>query len=81
MVHVENFVNRFKARKFTVTQGGKSTGSKSSSGQPHPDIDAEVKRILDTIAGEGMDSLSASEKRLHGLLRVILLQSSFLAPN
>jgi membrane associated rhomboid family serine protease len=64
MAHIENFINVFKARKFTVTEGGKSAGSQRGSDSPHPDIDREVDRILDKIARDGMDSLSDSEKRL-----------------
>ncbi|MFC1537905.1 rhomboid family intramembrane serine protease [Candidatus Latescibacterota bacterium] len=64
MVHVEHFINAFKARKFTVTQGGKQTGSHRKNGQSHPDIGEEVDRILDKIASEGMDSLSEREKRI-----------------
>ncbi|MFC1490603.1 rhomboid family intramembrane serine protease [Candidatus Latescibacterota bacterium] len=64
MAHVESIINGFKARKFTVTEGGKSSGLKHNSHNSHPDIDEEVNRILDKIASDGMDSLSDREKRL-----------------
>ncbi len=64
MVHVEHFINGFKARKFTVTEGGRKKQSWRDSGRPHPDMDDEIDRILDKIAREGMDSLTDSEKRL-----------------
>ncbi|MFC1551413.1 rhomboid family intramembrane serine protease [Candidatus Latescibacterota bacterium] len=64
MAHVESFIYGFKARKFTVTEGGKHAESQRRSNSPHPDIDSEVDRILDKIARDGMDSLSDSEKRL-----------------
>lgn len=69
LVHVESWWKRFRAqqkareRKFTIHEGGKQSGSKKT-GAPHPDRDAEVDRILDKIAREGMDSLSDRERRI-----------------
>ncbi len=71
MVYYDSYMKKFKARKFTVHQGGKSTsrstgGSKSNfpSSSMHPDLEEEVDHILDKIAREGMDSLTDSEKRV-----------------
>ncbi len=65
MIHLEHQINKFKARKFTVTQGqGRKSGFKPHNDDGHPDLDEEVDRILDKIAHEGMDSLSDREKRI-----------------
>ena len=65
LVHLEHYVNLFKARKFTVTEGGKNASPrKPGSGDSSPDFDDEVDRILDKIAREGMDSLSSREKNI-----------------
>jgi len=64
-IHLENAVNRFKARKFTVTEGGKSSSPPQSNRDgTYADMDDEVDRILDKIAREGMDSLDDREKRI-----------------
>jgi len=69
MVHVENLGKRWKRRKFTVHDGGRSRRSMRGDGSRddeamHPDIADEVDRILDKIAREGMDSLSDRERRI-----------------
>jgi len=64
MVHLENQINKFKARRFKIIHGGKKSGFGSDSRESHPDFDDEVDRILDKIAREGMDSLSDREKQI-----------------
>ncbi len=69
-VYFESFLNRMKRRRFTVIEGGaggaqnrtRSRSDDEDSG--HPDFDAEVDRILDKIAREGMESLTPREKNI-----------------
>jgi len=68
-IHLEAFVNRMKRRRFTVIRGGAFKDKKRGAGggydgDAHPDLYAEVDRILDKIAHEGMDSLTERERRI-----------------
>ncbi len=73
-IWLENLKKRFtERRRFTVidggrsrggTEGGRDTGSRSRTDSPrHPDLDAEIDRILDKIARKGMDSLTDAERK------------------
>lgn len=56
-VYLDHFVNHSKRRRFTVIRGGR--------GEPREhDPDAEVDRVLDKIAREGMASLNDRERRI-----------------
>lgn len=68
-VYAEHFGKKMKRRRFHVVQGGKGSSRDDSLSRDedrgrHPDHDAEVDRILDKIAREGMDSLTDRERKI-----------------
>jgi membrane associated rhomboid family serine protease len=68
MVQFEAMRKRAGRGKFTVVQGGKPDGQARPGSRDdevsHPDRDEEVDRILDKIARDGMDSLTARERTI-----------------
>ena len=68
MVHFEAMRKRSGRGKFTVVQGGNPDGQAGRGSRDnevsHPDRDEEVDRILDKIARDGMDSLTARERTI-----------------
>jgi membrane associated rhomboid family serine protease len=64
MVYWEYYMNKLKARKFTVVSGDRHDNPGKADYESHPDLDEEVDIILDKIAREGMDSLNEREQRI-----------------